>query len=117
MPVIERLADVMFYEPKSRFIRQVGQVLTRACGKVINAKNMMAFTEQAISKVRTKKTGRAGDDHTHIKKYMPNGPESGAPSNGIHWSPVEARNKYVDCGLRGRLYLAILGLFVSPFAD
>jgi hypothetical protein len=89
MPRIEGLADVVFHECEAWLIRQMSQVFARASGEVINANNLVAFTQQAICKVRAKKTGSAGDNHTHSQEYMPNSTESAEPSGSTPKSQIK----------------------------
>jgi hypothetical protein len=97
-------------KPKAGFARQMSQVLTRACGEVIDTYNPMTFTQQAIGKVRAKETGSAGDNHMQGQKYILSGSESAAPEIGTHTGPKWTAHHAVDCVLNRLPYMAMLGL-------
>jgi hypothetical protein len=62
---VEGLADIPFLEVESRLIGQMGQVARLAGGEIVNAEDGVAFTQQAVCKVRAKKPGGAGNQYTH----------------------------------------------------
>src|SRR5579859_1400767 len=70
MPRIEWSADIVLEEAKARLMGQMFQVVEASRGEVVNPNNLMTFTQQAIGKMRAKKTSGTGDEHMHRQKYI-----------------------------------------------
>ncbi len=62
---IEARANVPLLKPEARMTGEMGEVLQVPRRQIIHAKNGMAFAQQAVGKVRTKKAGSAGDENMH----------------------------------------------------
>jgi hypothetical protein len=62
---IETRADVPLFKPEARIAGEMDKVLPVSGGHIVHAENGVAVAQQAVGKVRTKKTGSAGDENMH----------------------------------------------------
>ena len=69
-PQVEGSAYIQLLEAEARFMAQVREVFAIAGAEVIHADNGVALAQQAVSEVRTKKPGSAGDKYAHGQQSM-----------------------------------------------
>jgi hypothetical protein len=60
-----KIRDIVLEEFKILVAKQVLDVIQASGDKVINYGDLMAFLKQSIAKVRSNKTGPAGDEYPH----------------------------------------------------
>jgi hypothetical protein len=67
---VEGLADVPLIEAEARLVGQMGEVCGVSGGEIVNADYGMAFAQQAVSQVRTEKSGGPGNKYAHGQDFM-----------------------------------------------
>ena len=81
---IEGRADVPLLKPEARLAGEMGEVFGVAGGEVIDAENGVAFAQQAVGEVGTKKSGGAGNKYTHGQIQCSRGSVVGARTTESH---------------------------------
>ena len=65
---LKRIDHVVTHEFETRMLEQMRDVLLSAGKEIIDDRHLMAFGDEPIAKMGTKKAGAAGDENTHGKK-------------------------------------------------